>query len=79
LSSATSPVQRGEDKTRSERKLGRSGQVIIRQKRQTTIPKQPFVEAGLGINDRMRVRADGEGRLLFERIEESQPPSTPGD
>ena len=78
-SSATSPVLRGEDSTRSERKLGRSGQVIIRQKRQTTIPKQPFVEAGLGINDRMRVRADGEGRLVFERIEESYPPSTRGD
>ena len=70
-SSATLPVQGGADTTRSERKLGRSRQVIIRQKRQTTIPKQPFIEAGLGINDRMRVRADGEGRLVFERIEES--------
>ena len=70
-SSGTSAVPRGEDPTRSERKLGRSGQVIIRRKRQTTIPKQPFVEAGLGINDRMRVRADGEGRLVFERIDES--------
>jgi len=76
---ATQQVLRSEDTTRGERKLGRSGQVIIRQKRQTTIPKQPFVEAGLGINDRMRVRADGEGRLVFERIEESYPLSTCGD
>jgi hypothetical protein len=53
--------------------------VIIRQKRQTTIPKRPFVEAGLGINDRMRVRADGEGRLIFQRIEGSHPSSTGGE
>ena len=77
--SPTSQVPRGEDTTRSERKLGRGGQVIIRPKRQTTIPKRPFVEAGLGINDRMRVRADGEGRLVFERIEETHPPRTHGE
>jgi len=70
-SSATPHIPRTADTTRSERKLGRSGQIIVRQKRQTTIPKRPFVEAGLRIGDRMRVRADGEGHLLFERIEES--------
>jgi hypothetical protein len=32
------------------------------------------VDAGLRIDDRMRVRADGEGRLVFERIEESAGP-----
>jgi hypothetical protein len=35
------------------------------------------VEAGLGINDRMRVRADGEGRLIFERIQETLSPTAP--
>ncbi len=57
------------DITGSELKLGRSGHALIRQKRQTTIPKQPCREAGLGIGDRMRVRADGPGRVVFERIE----------
>jgi bifunctional DNA-binding transcriptional regulator/antitoxin component of YhaV-PrlF toxin-antitoxin module len=54
--------------TRFERKLGRSGQAIVRKKRQTTIPKRPFIEAGLRIGERMRVRAEGEGRVVFERI-----------
>jgi PD-(D/E)XK nuclease superfamily protein len=59
------------DTTRFERKLGRSGQAIVRRKRQTTIPKRPFLEAGLRIGDRMRIRADGDGCLVFERIERS--------
>ncbi len=57
------------DTTRSERMLGRAGQVIVRPKRQTTIPKRPFLEAGLAVNDRLRVRADGVGRVIFERID----------
>jgi PD-(D/E)XK endonuclease len=61
----------GEETPRPHESLGRSGQVIIRRKRQTTIPKQPYVEAGLKIDDRMRVRASGAGRLVFERIEEA--------
>jgi len=59
----------GGDTNGVERELGRSGQVIIRPKRQTTLPKRPFIEAGLRIGDRMRVRADGAGRVVFERIE----------
>ena len=64
----------------------RAEQGIVRQKRQTSIPKQPYVEAGLEVNDRMRVRAEGPGRLVFERIEEpettsprSQPLTRPAD
>ena len=57
------------DTTGFERSLGRSGQAILRAKRQTTIPKRPFVEAGLKTGDRMRVRADGPGVVVFERVE----------
>jgi hypothetical protein len=57
------------DTTKFERSLGRSGQALMRPKRQTTIPKRPFLEAGLRVGDRMRVRADGQGRIVFERIQ----------
>ena len=57
------------DITKSERKLARSGHALLRQKRQTTIPKRPCAEAGLRVGDRMRVRADGPGRIVFERAE----------
>jgi hypothetical protein len=57
------------DKTQSERKLGRSGHALLRQKRQITIPKRPCAEAGLRVGDRVRVRADGPGRVVFERAE----------
>jgi bifunctional DNA-binding transcriptional regulator/antitoxin component of YhaV-PrlF toxin-antitoxin module len=45
---------------------------LLRQKRQATLPKSPCTEAGLKIGDRMRVRADGPGRLVFERVESEQ-------
>jgi hypothetical protein len=61
------------DSTRFERALGRSGQALVRPKRQTTIPKRAFVDAGLRVGDRMRIRADGEGRIVFERIQATQP------
>ena len=48
-----------------------SRQVLLRPKRQVTIPKLPCAEAGVAPGDRMRVRADGPGRVVFERIEES--------
>jgi hypothetical protein len=57
------------DTTKFERSRGRSGQALMRPKRQTTIPKRPFLEAGLRVGDRMRVRADGQGRIVFERIQ----------
>jgi PD-(D/E)XK endonuclease len=62
------PDQTG-DTTRFERSLGRSGQALVRPKRQTTIPKQAFLDARLRIGDRMRVSSDGDGRVVFERID----------
>ncbi len=49
------------------------GQAIIREKRQLTLPAKPFSEAGLQIGDRLRFRADGNGRVVIERIEDAQP------
>jgi hypothetical protein len=51
-----------------ERRLGRSGQAIVRGKRQMTVPYRPFAEAELEIGDRIRFRADGPGRVIMERI-----------
>lgn len=48
-----------------------SRQVLLRPKRQLTIPRAPCEEAGLVAGDRMRVRADGEGRVVLERIDGS--------
>lgn len=48
-------------------------QILLRPKRQATFPKAPCEEAGIVAGDRMRVRADGPGRLLFERID-GEPP-----
>jgi hypothetical protein len=59
---------------RGERKLGRAGQAIVRQRRQMTLPHRPFAEAGLEIGDRLRFHADGAGRLVLQRIE--PPPDT---
>jgi PD-(D/E)XK endonuclease len=61
------------DTTRTERKLGRSGHALLRQKRQLTIPKRPCAESGLRIGDRIRIRADGPGRIVFERAEAREP------
>ena len=38
-----------------------------------TLPAKPFSEAGLQIGDRLRFRADGNGRVVIERIEDAQP------
>ena len=48
-----------------------SRQVLLRPKRQMTIPKAPCEEAGLLAGGRLRVRADGLGRVLLERIPEA--------
>jgi bifunctional DNA-binding transcriptional regulator/antitoxin component of YhaV-PrlF toxin-antitoxin module len=42
---------------------------LLRPKRQVTIPKLPCEEAGIAPGDRMRVRADGPGRVVLERID----------
>jgi hypothetical protein len=60
------------DRTKTERALGRSGHSMLRQKRQATVPKRPCADAGLKVGDRMRVRADGPGRLVFERVSQPQ-------
>lgn len=45
-----------------------SRQVLLRPKRQMTIPKTPCEDAGLTAGDRLRVQADGAGRILLEKI-----------
>jgi hypothetical protein len=52
-----------------ERKPGQRGEAIINQKRRLTIPQRPFFEAGFANCGRVRVRADGPGRLVVEQIE----------
>jgi PD-(D/E)XK nuclease superfamily protein len=46
-----------------------SAQVLLRPKRQATIPRRPCEAAGLVAGDRLRVSADGPGRIVLERIE----------
>lgn len=55
--------------TNYERKLGKSGQALINQKRRVTIPQQPFFEAGFVNGSRVQVRCDGPGRLVLEQVE----------
>jgi hypothetical protein len=49
-----------------------SRQVLLRPKRQMTIPKAPCDDAGLAAGDRLRVHADGPGRVLLERIDNEE-------
>ncbi len=50
-----------------------SRQVLLRPKRQATFPKAPCEEAGITAGDRLRVQADGPGRIVFEKID-GEPP-----
>jgi hypothetical protein len=63
------PPRSGFKPSKYERKLGRSGQAVINQKRRVNIPQRPFFEAGFELGDRLRVRSDGYGRVVLERIE----------
>ena len=63
------PPRTGFTPNKYERKLGRSGQAIINQKRRVNIPQKPFFEAGFELGDRVRVTSDGYGRVVLERIE----------
>jgi hypothetical protein len=45
-----------------------SRQILLRPKRQATFPKAPCEEAGILPGDRLRVSADGPGRIVFEKI-----------
>lgn len=53
------------------RRPGSTAQILFRPKRQATIPRRPCEEAGLEAGDRLRVRADGPGRILLEKIASS--------
>jgi hypothetical protein len=61
-----------------DRKRGRGGQAIINGKRRVTLPRESCIEAGLQDGDRVRVRGDGDGLVVLERIEPPpiSPPST---
>ena len=48
-------------------------QVLLRPKRQVTFPKAPCEEAEIDAGDRLRVQADGPGRIVFEKID-GEPP-----
>jgi hypothetical protein len=50
-------------------KPGQRGEAVINQKARITIPKPPFFEAGFANGGKVRVRADGPGRIVIEQIE----------
>jgi hypothetical protein len=50
-----------------------SRQILLRPKRQATFPKAPCEEAGILPGDRLRVSADGPGRIVFEKIGAERP------
>jgi hypothetical protein len=47
------------------------GHTVIWTKRRMTIPRAPFTAAELEVGDTLRIRANGIGRLVFERIDRS--------
>jgi PD-(D/E)XK endonuclease len=55
--------------TNYERKPGQHGEAVINQKRRLTIPRRPFFEAGFANGGKVRVRADGPGRLIVEQTD----------
>ena len=57
------------DRPTYERKPARSGQTILGAKRRLGIPVGPCTAADLKIGQRMRVLADGPGRVILERID----------
>jgi hypothetical protein len=59
--------------SKHDRRLGRSGQAIVNQKRRVTLPRRPCIEAGLQEDDRLHVRSEGDGRVVLERIEPPSP------
>jgi hypothetical protein len=52
-----------------DRRLSRSGQSVLNQKRRVTLPRTACIEAGLQDGDLVRVRCEGDGRLILERID----------
>jgi hypothetical protein len=55
--------------TNYERKPGQRGEAVINQKRRITVPQRPFFEAGFANGAKVRVHADGPGRIVIEQIE----------
>ena len=53
--------------SKHERRLGKSGQAVINQKRRVTLPQEALIAAGLRDGDRVRARADGPGRIILEK------------
>ncbi len=51
-----------------------SRQILLRPKRQATFPNTPCEEAGISPGDRLWARADGQGRLVFEKLG-TEPPA----
>jgi len=49
--------------------------VLLRPKRQATFPKAPCEQAGIVPGDRLRVRAEGPGRIAFEKIDPPEEPA----
>jgi bifunctional DNA-binding transcriptional regulator/antitoxin component of YhaV-PrlF toxin-antitoxin module len=47
---------------------------VIWGKRRITIPMRAFEDAGLELGERLRVRADGPGRIVLERIDAAHLP-----
>jgi hypothetical protein len=53
--------------TKYERRLGKSGQAVINQKRRVTLPQVAVLAAGLCDGDRVVAQADGPGRIVLEK------------
>ena len=64
---------RAESESTDRASLGRPEQALLREKRQMTMPVTPFTDAGLAIGDRLRFRAERNGRIVIERINEDRP------
>jgi hypothetical protein len=62
------PRESGFKRTKYDRKLGRTGQTTINEKRKVTLPQQAVLESGLDVGDRLRVQSHGYGRIVLERI-----------
>ncbi len=65
---------RGFAPIRYERKAARVGETRIGPRRQLTMPVAVAGEAGLRGGDRLRARADGDGRVILERIDQPAQP-----
>jgi hypothetical protein len=55
--------------SRYDRRLSRGGQAIVNAKRRVTLPRAVCVQARLAPGDRLRARAETDGRVVLERID----------